>query len=240
MSDHRGEEADLDHAVDTARQAVAASVGQAAEARQLDILSGLLRQRFLRSHLWQDCDEMVELQRAAAQRGHAAPKRDRCVLHMHLATRVTMYVDVLAQIGALDEETARSLLAEAVDAARACLSLAEPDSVDRLDGLQALVEALRLRYRYFGSMEDLNAAIDGYEELISLASPGSPSALECQRNLARTLRERSNRTHSRDDLQRAVRALSRWLADTPLGAAGRAEAVTQLEQWQAQLGTQRR
>jgi len=233
-------EADLDHAVDAARQVVAASTGLATEARQLDILSGYVRQRFLHFHEWQDCIEMVELQRTAVQRGRDAPQRDRCLLHMHLATRITMYIDVTRQIHVMDEETARALLAEAVDAARACLDLAEPISADRLDGLQALIEALRMRYRGFGSLEDLNAAFDGYEELISLSSPGSPSGMSSRRNLARSLHERSVRTHSRDDLQRAALTLSGWLAATPIGEAGRAEAAAELERWQEQLGANQR
>jgi hypothetical protein len=229
-------EADLDHAVDTARQAATASAGLTAEARELDLLSGLLRRRFLSFHSVHDIFEMLEIQRAAVRQGQTAPQRYRCLVNMHLATRINLYVDVMAQMRVLDRETAETVLAEAVDAARVCLSLAGPDSVDRINGLQALVEALRLRYQCFGSLEDLDAAIDGYETLVSLTGSGSPDGKSSQRNLARTLRERSKRTNSREDLSRAAQTLSSWLTATPLAEAGRAEAVAELEQWQAELG----
>lgn len=177
---------------------------------------------------------MAGHQRAALRAGRDAPTRDQYELQVRLAVRITLQAGVLKRLGALDDKAAAKLMTEAVEAAHACLGLAEPGSRARFDGLVALIDALRLRHTTFGSLGDLDAAVTACEELAS-SRTGSRRALEARRSLALTLKERSDRTNSPDDLQQAVNALGEWLAVTPRGTPDRATAVADLQRWQAQF-----
>lgn len=230
-----GDPADLDHAVDFARQAVEAAPGDYAA---LADLAGVEESRFRKFGELGDAAHMAEDQQAAVRAGRNAPKRDQYELQVRLAARLTLWTGLLKRYGFLDDAGV-TMMTEAVDAAQASLSLAEPDSRQRYDALGALLDALHLRYMTLGSMEDLDTAITAYEELVSDWA-GTPRSLPARRGLAQTLQERSKRANSPDDLRRAVNELSAWLAVTPLDAPDRAAAVADLEQWQAQLAAQRR
>jgi hypothetical protein len=226
-----GDQADLDHAVGFAGQAAEAAPGDYAA---LADLSGVEELRYRRFGEMGDLFQMADHQRAAVQAGRNAPKRDQYELQVRLAVRITLEAGVLRRYSTLDEQTARQKMTEAVDAAQASLRLAEADSRERFDGLAALVDAIRLRYTTFGSLEDLDTAIAALDELAS-GWTGTRRSAKAWRELAQTLQERSKRTNSPEDLRQAVQDLARWLAVTPLDAPDRATAVTDLERWQAQL-----
>jgi hypothetical protein len=236
-----GDPADLNHAVDFARQAVETTPGDYAA---LADLAGVEESRFRKFGEWGDGAHMAEHQQAAVRAGRNAPKRDQYELHVRLAVRLTLWTGLLKQYGFLDEDEAQAeigirMMTEAVDAAEASLSLAEPYSRQRYEGLAALIDALHVRYTTLGSLQDLDRAIAAYEELASDWA-GTPRALPARRGLARTLHERSKRTDSPDDLRRAVQELSVGLEVTPLDAPDRAAAVADLERWQAQLAAKGR
>ena len=226
-----GDPADLNHAADFALQATEAAPG---DYRMLADLAGVEEARFRKFGELGDLFRMADHQQAAVRAGREAPDRDQYELLVYLAVRITLQAGVLKGYGMLDEKTAMQLTTEAVEAAQACLGLAEPDSRQRYDGLAALINALRMRYMAFGSLQDLDAAIAACEEIVSHWT-GTPRALYARRDLALTLQERSKRTNSPGDLRRAVRELSAWLEVTPLDAPDRAAAAGNLEQWQAQL-----
>jgi hypothetical protein len=229
-----GDRADLDHAVDFARQAAQAAPGDYAA---LADLAGVMELRYRRFHEMGDLYQTAEHQQAAARAGRNAPDRDRYQLQVLLAVRLTLLAGTLRQLGVLDEPTAMRLMTEAVGGAKAGLGLAEPDSRQRFEALVALVDALRLRYETFGSLSDLDTAVTACGEIAS-GWMGTPEAVSARQHLARALEERSRRGSSPADLLRAVNELSAWLAFTPLGAPGRSEAVNDLEVWQKRLASE--
>ncbi len=219
MAHTPADDAELDAAVEAARQAVAAAAANSPHRRMhLHRLRNALWDRFDRSGDLADLSAAVE---AARQLVAVTPADDPNLpgtisnLGILLGMRYHRSGDV-ADLNA------------ALDGARQATALTGPDDPDHLRYLSNLWDALWDKLDESGELADLDAAVDVGREVVALASTEDPERPAYLSNLRAALHARFDRSGDAADLDAAVDAARQAVEATPVGHPRRRARVSNL------------
>ncbi|KAH7232458.1 CHAT domain-containing protein [Fusarium solani] len=201
-----GNVADLEEAIDVARQAVAATPDDHPDrAACLSNLGTKLESRYGRTGAMADLEEAIDVARqAVAATPDDHPDRAACL--SNLGTKLESRY---GRTGAMAD------LEEAISVARQAVAATPDDHPNRAACLSNLGVMLQGRYERTENVADLEEAISVARQAVAATPDDHPNRAACLSNLGVTLQSRYERTGNVADLEEAISVARQAVAATP-------------------------